>query len=102
MLGPVRNEAVGSYSYSKNTKPGYQIPCQVFVYPLVVTEHRLAWREQSQRSFKWFSLSDAAAHVDDDSLSQLLGNLAATDGACLHDFIAQSMAALATGAGAQT
>lgn len=92
VLGPVQTDAVGSYDYSKKTKPGYPVPCRVFIYPLFVMQHTLAWREQSIRSFKWLPLSDAAEHVDDDGVSQVLGDLAATDGACLHDFVAQSMA----------
>lgn len=96
VLGPVQTDAVGSYNYSKKTKPGYPVPCQVFIYPLLVMQHTLDWREQSQRSFKWLPLSDAAEHVDDDGVSQILGDLAATDGACLHAFVDQSMATTGT------
>jgi len=91
VLGPIQTDAVGSYSYSKKTKPGYPVPCQVFIYPLLVMQHTLAWREQSQRSLKWFSLSDAVSRVDDDGVSEVLGELAATDGACLHAFVTQAM-----------
>ncbi len=91
VLGPVRTDAVGSYSYSKNTKPGYPVTCQVFIYPLLVTQHRLAWREQSQRSFKWLSLSDAAEHVDEDGVGKVLEDLADTDGSSLHAFVAETM-----------
>lgn len=92
VLGPVQTETVGSYDYSKNVKPGYPVPCRVFIYPLLVMQHTLAWREQSERAFKWLSLSDAADHVDDEGVSQVLEDLAATDGECLHDFVSEAMA----------
>ncbi len=96
VLGPVWTDAVGSYSYSKNTKPGYPVPCQVFIYPLFVMQHRLAWREQSQRSFKWLSLSDAAEHVEEDGVSKVLEDLATTGGSSLHAFVAETMASTGT------
>lgn len=92
MLGPVQDETVGSYDYSKKTKLGYPVPCRVFIYPLLVTQHTLAWREQTERSFKWLSLSDSAEQVDEDGVGRILGDLAADDGARLHDFVEQSMA----------
>lgn len=92
VLGTVRTDAVGSYTYSKNTKPGYAVPCEVFIYPLLVLQHTLAWREQSERTFKWLSLPEAAEHVDDEGVGQVLGDLAATDGASLHAFVLETMA----------
>ncbi len=91
VLGPVQTDAIGSYDYTKHTKPGYSVPCRVFIYPLFVTQHKLAWREQSERSFKWLPLSDAAVRIDDDGASQVLGELAETNGAFLRDFVVRSM-----------
>lgn len=92
VLGPVQTESVGSYDYAKNTKPGYPVPCRVFIYPLLVMQHRLTWREQSERAFKWLSLPEAADRVDDDGVSQVLEDLAASDGERLHAFVSETMA----------
>jgi 8-oxo-dGTP pyrophosphatase MutT (NUDIX family) len=90
--GPVGIEPLGAYSYDKRMAGGYDVRCHVFVYPLLVVEHRLAWPERRQRRMRWVGLAEAAALVDDRDLAQLLGELATNDGAPLLDFMRDAAA----------
>jgi len=86
VIGPVRPDPVGEYLYDKR-KHGYEVRCHVFVYPLLVREHRLTWPEQGQRQLRWAMLAEAAGLVDDRDLADLLTTLAGNDGAPLRDFM---------------
>lgn len=86
VVGITRRVPVGSYSYVKRMPMGYDVRCEVFVYPLLVLEHRLAWQEQAQRRLCWSGLDDAAEMVDDPKLGELLAKLAAADGCVLREF----------------
>jgi 8-oxo-dGTP pyrophosphatase MutT (NUDIX family) len=86
VIGPVRPDPLGEYMYDKRMH-GYDVRCHVFVYPLLVQEHRLAWPERRQRKLRWVGLADAAAMVDDRDLADLITALADTDGASLRDFL---------------
>lgn len=80
VLGTVHRTPIGSYSYDKQMDAGYDVPCRVYVYPLLVGCHRLDWNERKQRKLRWVSLRKAAKLVDDDKLKALLAELAAEDG----------------------
>tara|TARA_R110002167_G_scaffold283228_2_gene488442 strand:+ start:327 stop:839 length:513 start_codon:yes stop_codon:yes gene_type:complete len=86
VLGPVQAEPVGTYSYDKEMRAGYPVLCHVFVYPLVVRQHLLDWRERSQRKLRWSGLARAAELVDDEDLALLLRTLAREDGRPLRRF----------------
>lgn len=76
VIGEMSHEALGDYLYKKRTGKGYRVPCRVFVYPLLVTQQRLDWRERGEREQRWCDLSDAADLVRHDGLADLLRDLA--------------------------
>ena len=75
LIGLVDDEPIGSYIYRKQLEEGYDVPCHVFVYPMLVQQHRLDWPERGQRSMKWCSLGTAAELVRDRNLATLLVKL---------------------------
>jgi len=86
VVGPVAPVPVGTYRYDKRMPAGYKVPCQVFVYPILVRQHLLTWPEQAERRLQWVGLAAAASLVDDRNLAVLLRALAANDGAVLRVF----------------
>ncbi|MDX5360470.1 MAG: NUDIX hydrolase [Alphaproteobacteria bacterium] len=74
-IGLVAETPIGSYAYEKAMRQGYAVPANVGVYPLLVTEQRLKWRERDQRKMRWVPLADAARMVDDAELRELLSRL---------------------------
>ena len=76
VIGEMGHEAIGDYLYDKRAGKGYRVPCRVFVYPLLVTEQRLAWREKKERDQQWHDLASAADLVRQEGLSEFLRNLA--------------------------
>lgn len=91
VVGVVRPDPVGEYIYDKHMR-GYEVRCHVFVYPLLVQEHRLNWPERRERKLRWATLAEAATMVDDRDLAALLASLADHDGAPLRDFMHQAAA----------
>lgn len=80
VLGRVGAEPIGSYRYMKETQRGYDVRCHVFVYPLLVLHHSVAWDERSERTLRWVQLAEAARLADDRGLRTLLAKLS-DDGA---------------------
>lgn len=87
IVGAVHDEPIGSYLYRKHMETGYEVPCHVFVYPILVVEHRLDWPERGERMLKWCSLEEAATLVDDEQLGELLAELADSGGALLQSVV---------------
>ncbi len=85
IVGIVHPEPLGTYSYRKAMAEGYRVRCHVFVYPFLVRQHCLEWRERGERSLRWSGLAEAARLVEDRGLAALFSELAASDGAPLHD-----------------
>lgn len=67
---------VGSYLYVKFGKRGLGSPCKVKVFPLKVTGQRESWREQAQRTARWFPAAEAAASVQERQLARLIRKFA--------------------------
>jgi 8-oxo-dGTP pyrophosphatase MutT (NUDIX family) len=80
VVGLVDETAIGSYGYTKRMRAGYDIRCDVFVYPLLVIQHLVTWREQHDRRLQWASLTEAAGRVDDHELGEVIGRLAREHG----------------------
>lgn len=72
VIGAPGSTALGDYVYEKRMPEGYDVPCAVQVFPLLVEQHRLDWKERGQREIRWFALDAAAERVDDDGLARLL------------------------------
>ncbi len=63
---------LGSYRYRKRRRNGAALMIDVDVFPLSVSTELPAWKEQSQRERRWFSLTDAAQAVDEPDLRDLI------------------------------
>ncbi|MBT5415073.1 MAG: NUDIX hydrolase [Rhodospirillaceae bacterium] len=83
VLGEIHPEPLGTYRYTKRMAGGYQIACEVYVYPLAVTLHRTDWQEKADRTMRWVDLPDAPGLVVEKGLMRLLDGLAETQGAAL-------------------
>lgn len=86
VIGPVRPDPLGDYSYDKQMSTGYEVRSHVFVYPLLVVEHRIDWPERGARTLRWSRPAEAADLVDDRQLGELITGIAADAGATLRDF----------------
>lgn len=78
LAGQVADRAIGSYTYKKMMKGGYEVTSHVSVYPFLVSHHYLDWPEKDQREFRWFSLKKAQKKLDDDGAAALIGTLRGT------------------------
>ena len=72
LLGKIGKKPLGAYHYRKRLKNGAALWCRVEVFPLRVVRQRKNWREKEQRMTRWFPYSEAAAHVAEDELKELI------------------------------
>jgi 8-oxo-dGTP pyrophosphatase MutT (NUDIX family) len=70
--GKIGKRSVGAYSYGKRLSNGAVLDCTVEVYPLAVERQLSRWPEQGQRSFRWFTPSEAARSVEEPELATLI------------------------------
>jgi antibiotic biosynthesis monooxygenase (ABM) superfamily enzyme len=66
---------IGHYRTQKCLPSGKQVPCEVTVFRLDVSEHLAQWKEHLERKIMWVPLSQAAALADDGGLSEFLEGL---------------------------
>jgi 8-oxo-dGTP pyrophosphatase MutT (NUDIX family) len=76
LIGPVENEPIGAYSYSKRLPGGRRVHCNVTVFPMWPERQLKKWPERRQRKTRWFSLGQAALAVEEGDLVTLLLRLA--------------------------
>lgn len=74
-IGRIASEPLGKYRYEKELGEGELVPIKVTVYPMLVRRLKANWKERQDRERRWFSLSGAAARVDEPDLRKLLLNL---------------------------
>jgi 8-oxo-dGTP pyrophosphatase MutT (NUDIX family) len=72
ILGVVSETPIGAFSYEKDTNRGYAVSCRAFVFPLLVAEQRLTWKEKDQREVVWYPIGQAIEVVSDRGLAKLL------------------------------
>ena len=70
--GVVAKAPLGEFDYPKVLKSGENQPCRVTVFALKVVAQRDAWREQTQRSTRWFGWREAADAVQEPGLKQII------------------------------
>ena len=80
VLGEPKAVSIGSYTYEKRRSSGL-VPVRVAVYLLEVREELETWPECEQRQRAWFTLSDAAAVVQEPELRAILLQLQKEAGA---------------------
>lgn len=72
VLGLACPTPLGAYRYRKVRKSGASLMVDVDVFPISVTQELDEWEEQGERERRWFSLSEAAAAVDEPDLQILI------------------------------
>lgn len=77
LLGLVRSDPVGSYSFRRDG-----IRCEVMVYVMDVTRVATRWAEETQRERAWFALEEAVLKVRRRGLRQILVALRAQVEGC--------------------
>ncbi len=79
VAGAICPSALGSYFYRKTLSSGAAIRAEVQVFPLAVTAELDEWPEAAQRVRRWFSLTEAAAAVDEADLGILIRSFRASE-----------------------
>ena len=74
--GRIAREACGTYDYDKRLDDGGAVPCRVRVYPMIVDKLKSRWKEESERTRRWFPAHEAADLVDEPELASLLMRIA--------------------------
>ncbi len=75
VIGALAAEALGAYDYVK-ASDGYRVNCRVFVFPLLVVQQRLDWKERGQRKARWVPLAAAADLIAEKGLAALMRDIA--------------------------
>lgn len=76
VIGMIDPTSIGSYKYDKRQPTG-AVAVHVSVYRLDVTEELATWPECNQRKRSWFTLTEAAAAVEEPELQNLIRRLPA-------------------------
>lgn len=74
LLGRIAPNAIGSFFYRKRLDSGLHRRVRVSVFPLAVSGQAGTWPEYGQRELRWFSPEEAARHVHEPELADLLRN----------------------------
>ncbi|MEM8850146.1 MAG: NUDIX hydrolase [Pseudomonadota bacterium] len=73
--GHIARDVFGTYRYDKVLEDGSTVPCLVRVYPMIVEKLASAWKEEDERTRRWFPLAKAARLVDEPELAEMLERL---------------------------
>jgi 8-oxo-dGTP pyrophosphatase MutT (NUDIX family) len=76
VVGRVRRDSLGSFSYEKRLPTGSIAVCTVHVFALEVKRQARKWPEQHEREFKWLSPGQAAKAVKEPMLGKIIRRLA--------------------------
>ncbi len=72
LIGAIEDTPLGSYRYLKRLKGDDAIAVQVIVFPFHVADQVESWKEQGQRTLRWFGYRAAASRVAEPSLQRLI------------------------------
>lgn len=78
--GEISRTPAGVYTYKKSLHFFSRVLCSVEVYPLLVTQQRLKWREKGERQLQWIPLAGAAQRADEPGLAEVLTAFATDSG----------------------
>jgi len=101
VTGAVCPSALGSYFYRKTLTSGAAIRAEVQLFPLAVTGELDEWPEADQRTRRWFSLTEAAAAVEEADLGILIRSFRASEVRALTGALTRTGPLLARIAGAK-
>jgi predicted NUDIX family NTP pyrophosphohydrolase len=79
LLGEVAPRSIGFYRYAKRMPDGHEVECDVDVFSMRVATELDDWPEREQRQRRWFTMTEAAASVNEADLAKLLLRLQASD-----------------------
>lgn len=79
VIGAACPTPLGTFRYRKTRGNGASLMVDVDVFPFAVTNELSTWKEADQRERKWFTLSEAAANVDEDDLKDLIRSFGASE-----------------------
>ena len=77
LIGTIEPTPLGSYRYLKRLKRNDAIAVQVIVFAFEVSEQVESWKEQDQRTLRWFGYRTAAMRVAEPSLKRLIRDFGA-------------------------
>jgi len=77
LIGRVESTPLGSYHYLKRLKRDQVMAVQVIVFPFDVQGQFGSWKEQGQRTSRWFPYRKAATLVAEPSLRRLIRDFGA-------------------------
>lgn len=76
IVGQISPQSICRYRYTKRLTHTI-VDCSVKVFPLQVTQLLDDWPEAHQRRREWFTIGQAAMHIDDSELVTMLLSIAA-------------------------
>ncbi len=88
LIGTIEPTPLGSYRYLKRLKRNEAIAVQVIVFAFEVSEQVESWKEQDQRTLRWFGYRAAAMRVAEPSLKRLIRDFGAERS---NSFVARSL-----------
>lgn len=72
-MGTVGSKSVGVFSYRVALEEGRgSVPCEVCVFPMLVTRQLSTWPESHDRVSRWFSLEEAKSLLQIEELHKLV------------------------------
>ena len=77
--GKLFERPIGVYCYEKIISEGSSLPCIVTVYLLKVISLATEYKEENQRSRKWFTRKQAAKRVNEPDLAALIKSITIKD-----------------------
>ena len=75
--GTMATPSAGFYTYAKRVRGGGKTRCRVDVFAMEVTEILDLWPEAHQRRRQWFTPQEAARHVNEPELAEIIRAVAA-------------------------
>jgi 8-oxo-dGTP pyrophosphatase MutT (NUDIX family) len=77
LRGRVSPIEAGRYFYAKALTSGEEVPCEVLVFPLKVSDVAERWKEKGQRSRRWMNGAEAQRRVAEPDLAEIIGHFCA-------------------------
>ncbi|WP_249138260.1 NUDIX hydrolase [Phenylobacterium montanum] len=81
LIGEIAQRPIGSYHYLKRLKKEQSKSIQVIVFPFRVEERVEDFKEQGERTARWFPYKEAAGLVAEPSLRRLIRDFGAVQAA---------------------
>ena len=75
VVGKIQKGPIGSYNYTKRLSARKSVECKVDVFLLKVDQDLEDWPEKGQRRKEWMSPSQAALHISEGGLVEILLSL---------------------------